>query len=178
MRTKMYLKNALIELLDTVPFENITIKAICQKASVNRSTFYAYYSCPRDLIEEIESDIISKLPEYTPGGARPFLESIIPFMQYVKENGKTFRIFLSTPVDASFGERLITAVMDKYEEFSFIDGEDERIMGFIFCVNGVVGVVREWINSGFRLSVDRVSRLIVDMAFGAVGMIPEKASSR
>ena len=57
----MYLKNALIELLDTVSFENITIKAICQKASVNRSTFYAYYSCPRDLIEEIESDIISKL---------------------------------------------------------------------------------------------------------------------
>ena len=44
-RTKGYLKEAMIELLRTVPFENITIKALCQKAAVNRSTFYVYYSC-------------------------------------------------------------------------------------------------------------------------------------
>ena len=51
-RTKTYLKEALIELLDSEDFDKVTVKSICEKAAVNRSTFYAYYSCPRDLIDD------------------------------------------------------------------------------------------------------------------------------
>ena len=170
-RTKNYLKEALIELLKTTPFENITIKAICQKAAVNRSTFYAYYSCPRDLIEEIEHDILSKLPDYDPEAHKPFIESITQFMQYIKDNETTFRILLASSADTSFGEQIISAVMDKYDEFSNFTDE----MRFIFFVNGVLGVVREWITSDFRLSVDKISRLIVDMAFRSAGINPANA---
>ncbi len=174
-RTKGYLKEALIELLKTMPFENITIKAICQKAAVNRSTFYAYYTCPRDLIEEIESDILSKLPDYNPGNPKPFIDSIIQFMGYIKETGDAFRILLSTTADTTFGEQVVAAVMDKYEDFATLQNQEERKMAFIFVVNGVVGIVREWIKSDFQLSVDRISRMIIDMAFGAVGLNPSDA---
>ncbi len=175
-RTKGYLKEALIELLKSTPFENITIKAICQKASVNRSTFYAYYTCPRDLIDEIEADILSKLPDYNP--QRPFIDSITPFMQYIRENGDAFMILLSSSADTSFGERIISAVMDKYEEFSPADDQGEKEMSFIFCVNGVVGIVREWIRSGFRWDVSSISNMIVNMAFRSVGLDPSAAMNK
>ena len=174
-RTKNYLKEALIELLKTTPFENITIKAICQKAAVNRRTFYAYYSCPRDLIEEIEHDILSKLPDYDPEAHKPFIESITQFMQYIKDNETTFRILLASSADTSFGEQIISAVMDKYDEFSNFTDESENVMRFIFFVNGVLGVVREWITNDFKLSVDKISRLIVDMAFRSAGINPVNA---
>ncbi len=178
IKTRRYLREALIELLKTTPFENITIKAICQKASVNRSTFYAYYSCPRDLIEEIENDILSQLPDYDPEAHKPFIDSIIPFMQYIKDNGDAFRILLSSSADTTFGEHIVSAVMDKYDEFTTFSDEDENEMRFIFLVNGVVGVVREWITGGFKLSIDKISRLIVDMAFRSVGLNPSNAYRR
>lgn len=174
IRTKSYLKQAIVELLKTEPFENITIKAICEKAAVNRSTFYAYYTCPRDLIEEIEKDILSKLPDYNPEGNKPFLESIIPFMQYIKDNGDTFSILLFSSADTSFGEQIMSAVMDKYNEFTTYASPDDQAMSFIFCINGVVGIVREWIHSDYKWSVERVSGFIVDMAFRSVGMDPDK----
>ena len=174
-RTKGYLKQALIELLKTTSFEKITIKAICEKAAVNRSTFYAYYSCPRDLIEEIEDDILMQLPEYSSSTRRPFIETFRPFIEYIRENGDTFRILLSSSADTSFGEQLVSAVMDKYDEFANLTDQEDKEMIFLFIVNGVVGIVREWITNDFRWSVDYVSRSIVDMAFRAAGINPIRA---
>ena len=41
--TKMFLKNAILELLKEKPLNKITIQELCDKAEVNRSTFYAHY---------------------------------------------------------------------------------------------------------------------------------------
>ncbi|MDO5813306.1 MAG: TetR/AcrR family transcriptional regulator [Bacillota bacterium] len=42
---------AFLELLEKKDFEYITIKEICQKANVNRSTFYLHYENMGDLLE-------------------------------------------------------------------------------------------------------------------------------
>ena len=62
---------------------------------------------------------------------------------------------------------------DADDEFAVLDDKEEMRMSFIFAVNGCVGVVREWIRTDFSYPVDRISRLIVDMAFRSVGL-PEK----
>ena len=46
------MNNALINLLDKKDFEDITVKEICQTASVNRSTFYLHYENTYDLLKE------------------------------------------------------------------------------------------------------------------------------
>lgn len=38
--------------------EKITLKKLCERAELNRSTFYAHYNEPRDLYIEIENDIL------------------------------------------------------------------------------------------------------------------------
>ena len=169
-KTKTYLKDALIALLDKESFQNVTVKAICEKAAVNRSTFYAYYSCPRDLIEEIERDILSKLPVYESEEGKPFMDSFLPFMQYIKDNGATFRVLMSASVDESFAQTLVKTVMDKYGEFMNIEDKTEKRMCFLYCINGVVGIVREWIRTDFAYPIEKVSKLIVDLTFRSVGL--------
>ena len=171
--TREKLRNALTELLLTEPMESISIRMITDKAGVNRSTFYAHYTCQRDLIDEIENDILSKLPDYV--GGKPFYESILPFMQYLKDNAATFRILLSSSADTSFGEQIISAAMAKYNEIATVADKDEKRMSFIYCVNGVVGLVREWISSGFEWSVERITRLVVELTFRSVGLDVETA---
>ncbi len=163
-RTKGYLKKAMTELLRTQPFEDITIKAICARADVNRSTFYAYYSCRRDLIDEIEKDILSQLPEFDPSH-KSFLDSLIPFMQYIKDNGDTFRVLMSASVDSFFAEELISAVMDKYSGIVFSSDKEEGRMELIFCINGVSGIVKEWMDGGFQWPVERISSFIATLVF-------------
>ena len=46
----MRMKGAMLELMNTTPFEKITVRLICEKAKVNRSTFYAHYMDIYDMI--------------------------------------------------------------------------------------------------------------------------------
>ena len=43
---------AFLELLQRKDFSFITVKEICEKAGVNRSTFYLHYETVGDLLEE------------------------------------------------------------------------------------------------------------------------------
>ena len=47
------LKTTFLDLLNTMEFEKITVKIICEKAQVNRSTFYAHYSDIYEIMEQM-----------------------------------------------------------------------------------------------------------------------------
>ena len=50
--TSLLMNQALIELLNKKDYEFLTIKEICKKAGVNRSTFYLHYDNIDDLLYE------------------------------------------------------------------------------------------------------------------------------
>ena len=54
--TRRAMQDALIELLRNQPLGSITVKALCERADVNRSTFYAHYTSIEDLLHDIERD--------------------------------------------------------------------------------------------------------------------------
>ncbi len=49
-RTRKLLSNALFQMVETKPFENISVMDICQEALVPRSTFYNYFEDKYDLL--------------------------------------------------------------------------------------------------------------------------------
>lgn len=57
-KTKKYLKQTLIKLLDKETFEQITVTRLCDEADVSRITFYTHYSDKYDLAEDIFQDMI------------------------------------------------------------------------------------------------------------------------
>ncbi len=50
--TALLMDEALLQLLEKKDFAFISVKEICQKAGVNRSTFYLHYETTNDLLEE------------------------------------------------------------------------------------------------------------------------------
>lgn len=96
--TAVRMDKAFLDLLAEKDFEYITVKDICKKAEVNRSTFYLHYETIADLLDEsveymsngflkyfCENDISSKInnsnldelifikPDY-----------IIPYLSYIR----------------------------------------------------------------------------------------------
>ena len=54
---------ALIELMEKKSFDTITIKELCEKAQVNRSTFYSHYQNMNELLEETSNYIVHLFTE-------------------------------------------------------------------------------------------------------------------
>lgn len=63
-KSKRDLRNALTELLKEMPFEKITVGAICEKAMINKMTFYKHYQDKYSLFDDcircIAFDIYAK----------------------------------------------------------------------------------------------------------------------
>jgi len=61
--TQKVLKESLIEILQERPIERVTVKEICDRADVNRSTFYVHYGSPQELFDSILQEMYDKIKE-------------------------------------------------------------------------------------------------------------------
>ena len=60
-KTRAVLKNALLSLMKEKSVKHITVKELCDRADINRGTFYLHYSDVFDMLEKIEDDMFSDL---------------------------------------------------------------------------------------------------------------------
>ena len=74
--TAILFDEALIYLLENKDIEYITIKEICNKEGVNRSTFYLHYENINDLLEETMNYINKKFMNYFNENTKEFIEKI------------------------------------------------------------------------------------------------------
>ena len=61
--TKMLIRRAFTDLLRVKPVQSISIKELCEKAGVNRGTFYAHYQSVHDLLVQMEDEMLAEINE-------------------------------------------------------------------------------------------------------------------
>ncbi|MFA6846158.1 MAG: TetR family transcriptional regulator, partial [Sphaerochaetaceae bacterium] len=59
--TRMVLKQSLLSLMKERPITKISVKELCEKADVNRTTFYAHYTAINELLQQIESELMERI---------------------------------------------------------------------------------------------------------------------
>ena len=63
--SKILLKNALMDLLgEKGSVTKISVRELCERADLNRSTFYAHYSEPKELLEEVENELLDATQDH------------------------------------------------------------------------------------------------------------------
>lgn len=168
--TKMLIRDAFLEILKTTPFEKISVTQICKVAEINRATFYAHFEDTRQLLNEIENSVMEQIPVpadiptiYTEDSFQKMLEE---FFTYIQKNAEMFSLLMNTGNDR-FSQRLIQNVFERYSAQALIAQSQIARYGYIFSINGVIGLTKEWMTSGFPLSPERFSRIVLVMSRGA-----------
>ena len=64
--TRSALREALIDLILEKPLVSITVKDICARADINRSTFYPAFQDVTDILRTTEDEIIEHMREHAP----------------------------------------------------------------------------------------------------------------
>lgn len=163
--TKRMMKEALMTLLQQKELVNISVTAICEEADVHRSTFYKYYKDSADLLRDMEQDYLDRIPipsrDLESWDREDLLENTTAFFDYVKQNERGFRVLLGESTSSDFAARLIGLLCSKYVEPGKGDEDVASYYTHLYIANGTVGMLREWVNSGFPVS----SREIAEMMY-------------
>lgn len=176
--TALLMDEALLLILERKDFEFITIKEICQKAGVNRSTFYLHYQNMNDLLEEtidlLNKRFASSFPkEITISQAinedkiltqRKYL---LPYLNFVKENKRAYKLTISNPSlfksDVTF-TRLYKSIFLPVL-ISSGTKEEERDYIFNFYMNGVVSIINKWLEKDCEDDVELIIDIIERLTF-------------
>lgn len=169
--TKSMMKEALLELLENKPLDKITVKDICESADVNRSTFYSYYESTKQLLLEIEDDVLNQLPVYTDSpndySNERFLSALEDFFDYVRSNERLFRILIVQRDSSRFNNRLVNTIMEKYKSVLKTDDELIARYTYVYCASGVIGILKEWLNGKFPISARAFAQIVLQMSVKA-----------
>lgn len=161
------LKNALMDLLsEKGSVTKISVRELCERADLNRSTFYAHYSEPKELLEEVEAELLDATREHLQKigaendiGAHRYLLS---FLIYIKENDKPFRTLLIDAGDPEFRSKFMQQSIIQFVEnldIAFPKEQEQYIYSYI--LNGSTGVIIQWMRSDY--SIDE--NALVDLLF-------------
>lgn len=179
---------ALISLLEKKDFAYISVKEICEKAGVNRSTFYLHYENTSDLLEEAVQYILDKhFAYYNVDSNEVFTriensanngdcanmifithEYLTPYLTFIKENRRIFRVALK-----QFHTMNMDKVYDKMFKHifrpilvSFKVPEREIPYLIKFYLAGVFSIVMEWLNADCKEDIDFVIGVITRCVLG------------
>ncbi len=155
---KLKLQQALILLLDDEAFEHITISKICKQAAVNRSTFYNYYNNQYELLEDaysyLTSLFITEFEQYqanfTVTDKTRFTDDayLIPYLTFVKEHQKIYKIYLEHERDFHHKERFDALVNHIFKPYYNARGITDKVkMTYMssFFLAGITQVIRGWV---------------------------------
>ena len=167
--TRMVLKESLMALMEQKDITKITIKELCQRADVNRSTFYAHYRDQYDLLLQIEDYILEEINVNLSGfdmedrcGTFRILENIFC---YIKDNSGFCRLLLSERGDVQFQKRVMDLCQSRYIEQwltsqKHVEAETVEYL-YLYLVNGSIGVVQNWLRTGMRRSPSEMAELLL-----------------
>ncbi len=62
-KTKRSIINSFLEVRSEKEIEKVTVKEICEKAQINKSTFYSHYHDIYDLSEQLETEVVNSIIE-------------------------------------------------------------------------------------------------------------------
>lgn len=164
--SKLLFKNALMDLLkEKGSVAKISVRELCGRAELNRSTFYAHYNEPNDLLMEIETELLDateehlkKIGEENDAGAHKY---ILSFLQYIKQNDKQFRTLLIDSADPEFRSRFMQQSIIQFVENLRIElpKELEQYI-FSYILNGSTGIIIQWIRSDYAVNENEIVNLL------------------
>ena len=172
MITRRLLKENLIELLREKPIDKISVTELCKRAEINRSTFYAHYNVPRDVLLEIKCDFAAQIAESLRSldkEATP-KDKFISICAFIAAHADLEKIILANSADDEAAEAVFANMFDIWNVAApFIRGDmdqDARRLVTVFFHQGVFRVIREWITREIPKTPAEIAETFDGILFG------------
>jgi AcrR family transcriptional regulator len=176
IRTREAIQDAMIDLIEEIGFESISIKDIAERANINRGTFYLHYHDKFDLLEQTEKEIIEDLKnilvkEITWGFEEYLnydkpLPVIVTIFEYMERKSRIMHAILGLKANPNFQRRMKKAIESNLEQLGLyitrtnaeLTVPPEYLMSYIAAAH--MGVIQAWLEGGCQESPQEMAVIL------------------
>ena len=181
--SKRMIRESLYELMKEKPLNKISVTELCEKADVNRSTFYSYYTDIYDLHQKIikeffvmqknvikrTKEALSKKSDIREITYDDYYGIVHYYLKTVQENVELYKFIFNqnstTAIHTSFGKVLYHTIRESLGPLIEDSRIDELKKAFTFISGGTTALLIDWIEKDCTESADVLARHIAGYYF-------------
>ena len=167
------IKTAFEELICEKDYDRITVKELCDRARINKKTFYHYYETLDALLAELQTELSAGYLERIKNFSLPEdLDKVNrEFFLFSSEQGLAYEKITINGNWHSVRDEMVEEINDagwgkskKYQKLS--DFEKKLLMGFIN--SAVLTAYRQWVEDGKTMPLEEVIDMTNRIVLGGV----------
>ena len=167
--TKRLIKESFAKLLKDYPSDNISVSKLCEKAEINRGTFYLYYKdiydlryrMANDYLEDVKASIFTLLNKKNTTSTLADHEMILELLNYLYEN----KLFTSALLGNNFDKRLIDEISNIGKSIVlliypnvFKNKEPEEYDNYyLYVSSGSIALIIRWVRNNYKESIESLA---------------------
>ena len=171
-KSKLAIKQAFIELVETKGYSKVSVSDITQKANINRNTFYLHYEDKDDLVKSILYDQANKiavilgtttLNSFDEINETQLRWGIRNLLRLIEPDIELYRIFiLDKDLNGSFNY-VSSIIKQALVKLLGIRNPRSNIV-FEYAISGIIGVMQQWIVYS-SAKTHEMAKIIAKMAY-------------
>ena len=160
INTKRKLSRSLISLLTSKSITEIDVSELCEKAGINRTTFYKHYASLYHLLDELIVQFFKRIETLflSLSSGENTTSKVAYLLKYLKQNREFVTIIMNNNSFSSISERLIQLNFVcnlinsniQYRKNDYVS-EDYYVD---FIISGWIAAIRRWVNENCDLDVN------------------------
>lgn len=169
INTKRKLSKSLISLLTSKSITEIDVSELCEKAGINRTTFYKHYASLYHLLDELIVQFFKRIETLflSLSSGENTTSKVVYLLKYLKQNREFVTIIMNNNSFSSISERLIQLNFIcnlinsniQYRKNAYVS-EDYYVD---FIISGWIAAIRRWVNENCDLDVNTLARLLTSI---------------
>jgi len=188
LRTKQFIRDALIELIEEKGFDPITVTDLSEKANINRGTFYLHYEDKFDLLRKLEEEILFEFKYIVSEvdheemfddifSDKP-LKFLVDLFTFISNNRRLFKAILGHTGDPQFYHSLKSFMAQSmYSQNNRLNNllKHHHISIDYFTAylsSAHLGVIQQWLENDLDQPPEELALLLTKMfKFGPLGVL-------
>ena len=159
VRHQKQVEDSLLELMQKMPFEDISVTELCRCAGVSRRVFYHLFNSKAGALHALIDHTILQSGSHAP----EIQDDILRFLLYWQDQKGLLNVLQENQLTGLLLERMIGCIMDEdYDVRNWLKSngwEQERDV-LIFYLSGTMGLIYRWYFSDFRESPEDMAALL------------------
>lgn len=148
-RTRLALRDAMLALLPSAGWDELSIQAICERANVGRSTFYLHYQGKDDLLSDSFAGLRDHLTSQWGQGPAPGLGMLGGLLDHMAEQRAVFKAVIGQRSGHGIASRFKAMVRELVDLELKAHGltTDQRHWLACYLAGGIVETMAWWIHA-------------------------------
>jgi AcrR family transcriptional regulator len=177
------LRQALIALLEERGFDSITVNDLCDRADLNRGTFYNHFRDKENLLAVLEDEVMADIAALQERMQRISLADMLAYrvagtplpllvdlFDYLREQSDFLHAVLGPGGDARFAPRLREAVCENLVQNILHEKYRTNPTAFVdyyvaFYASAYLGIITRWIERGTLETSEDMARIAMRLFF-------------